>query len=218
MKIKFLPTNQVIEGDPNKTLLQLCTENKIEIKSICKGVPSCAECRVKVIEGEYNIVPPTKAEMSLIGTNYFIDQRRLSCQMHCYGDVTVDLTEQIERSEIQSKKIRGFRSPNQKGSVVETHAKQGIMVLDEPAPKPEPSRQPREEGSANARSGGGGGRNQNKNSSGNKGRQQAKGNAAQQAGNKPKPKNESANPKQVKPIGLPKPLSSPKLKPETPNS
>ncbi len=131
MKIKFVPTNQEIEGDPNKSLLQLCTENGIEIKSICKGVPSCAECRIRIVDGEYNVVPPTKAEMSLIGTNYFVDQRRLSCQVRCFGDITVDLKEQIERSEFQNKKVRGFRAPGQKGSHVETHAKQGTLVLEE---------------------------------------------------------------------------------------
>ncbi|MEZ0392978.1 MAG: 2Fe-2S iron-sulfur cluster-binding protein [Pseudobdellovibrionaceae bacterium] len=141
MKIKFVPTGREIEADPNKTLLQLCVENNIEIKSICKGVPSCAECRVRIVEGEHNIVPPSKAEMSLIGTNYFIDQRRLSCQVHCYGDITVDLTEQIERSEIQSKKVRGFRAPGQKGSHVETQAKQGTLVLEESAVK-EPHHHP----------------------------------------------------------------------------
>jgi ferredoxin len=143
MKIKFVPTGKEIEGDPNKTLLQLCTENGIEIKSICKGVPSCAECRIRIVEGEYNVVPPTKAEMSLVGTNYFVDQRRLSCQVRCFGDVTVDLKEQIERSEIQNKKVRGFRAPGQKGSQVETHAKQGTLVLEEGAvPHRNPEQRP----------------------------------------------------------------------------
>ena len=63
-----------------------------------------AECRVKIVEGEHNVLPPSKAELNLIGTNYFVDQRRLSCQVRCYGNITVDLTEQIERSEIQNKK------------------------------------------------------------------------------------------------------------------
>jgi ferredoxin len=131
MRIKFLPSGQEVPVDPNKTLLQICTENQIEIKSICKGVPSCAECRIRIVEGDYNVVPPSKVEMSLIGTNYFIDQRRLSCQVRCFGDVTVDLTEQIERSEIQNKKVRGFRAPGQKGSHVESQAKQGTLVLEE---------------------------------------------------------------------------------------
>jgi 2Fe-2S ferredoxin len=139
MKIKFLPTGQEIEGDPNKSLLKICTENKIEIKSICKGVPSCAECRVKIVSGEYNVLPPSKAEISLIGSNYFIDQRRLACQLHCFGDVVVDIGEQIERGETQNKKVRGFRLQNQKGTPTESHAKQGILVLEENAVSPPPA-------------------------------------------------------------------------------
>jgi ferredoxin len=151
MKIKFLPTQVEIEGDPNKTLLQLCTENKIEIKSICKGVPSCAECRVKLVSGEHNVTPPSKAELSLIGSNYFIDQRRLACQLHCFGDVVVDLTEQLERGDNQNKKVRGFRVQGQKGShQPESHAKQGTLVLEEnlnptPAPPPQQHREGRDQ-------------------------------------------------------------------------
>ena len=127
MKIKFLPQNIEVEGNPNKTLLQIATENKLEIRSICKGVPSCAECRVKIKEGEANLLPPSKAELNLIGTSYFIDGRRLSCQVRCFGDVTVDLTEQVERSENQTKKIRGFRSSKQ----VESKAVNDTMLLSE---------------------------------------------------------------------------------------
>jgi 2Fe-2S ferredoxin len=156
MKIKFVPTGQEIEATPNKSLLQMCVENKIEIKSICKGVPSCAECRIKIVEGEHNILPPSKAEISLIGSSYFIDQRRLSCQVRCFGDITVDITEQLERAETNSKKIRGFRAQHQKGSHIETQAKQGTMVLDE-APLPPPVQQPRQQQQGQGQGGGGGG-------------------------------------------------------------
>ncbi|MNK07489.1 2Fe-2S ferredoxin-5 [compost metagenome] len=128
MKIKFLPQNIEVEGTPNKSLLQIATENQLEIRSICKGVPSCAECRVKIAEGENNILPPNKAELNLIGTNYFIDGRRLSCQVRCFGDVTVDLTEQVEKSESQTKKIRGYRAP---GKQMESHAVNDTMLLNE---------------------------------------------------------------------------------------
>lgn len=127
MKIKFLPQNIEVEGTPEKSLLQIATENHLEIRSICKGVPSCAECRVHIAEGDSNILPPNKAELGLIGTNYFIDGRRLSCQVHCFGDVTVDLTEQVERQENQTKKIRGFRSNKQ----VESRAVNDMMLLNE---------------------------------------------------------------------------------------
>lgn len=139
MKIKFIPTGQEIDVNPNKTLLQLCNEAGIEIKSICKGVPSCAECRVNIAAGEHNILPPSKAELSLIGTNYFIDSRRLSCQVRCFGDVTVDLTDQLARAESQTKKTRGYRAT--KGMQTETSAKQGTLVLEEADKKPEPQAQ-----------------------------------------------------------------------------
>lgn len=127
MKIKFLPQNIEVEGSSDKSLLQIATENHLEIRSICKGVPSCAECRVKIKEGDNNILPPNKAELSLIGTSYFIDGRRLSCQVHCFGDVTVDLTEQVERQENQTKKIRGFRS----SKPMESKAVNDMMLLNE---------------------------------------------------------------------------------------
>lgn len=127
MKVKFLPQNIEVEIAPGKSILQVAIENQLEIKSICKGVPSCAECRVKVVAGDYNVLPPNKAELDLIGTNYFIDGRRLSCQVKCFGDVTIDMTEQVERAEVQSKKIRGFRHSKN----AESTAVQDTMLLNE---------------------------------------------------------------------------------------
>ncbi|MEN0058597.1 MAG: 2Fe-2S iron-sulfur cluster-binding protein [Bdellovibrio sp.] len=127
MKIKFLPQNIEVEGTPEKSLLQIATENHLEIRSICKGVPSCAECRVRIVDGEANTLPPSKAEINLIGTSHHIDGRRLSCQVRCFGDVTVDLAEQVERAESQNKKIRGFRSQKQ----VESKAVNDTMLLNE---------------------------------------------------------------------------------------
>lgn len=128
MKIKFLPTNIEVDADPNKSLLQTCVDNKIEIRSICKGVPSCAECRIKIVGGESNVIPPNRAELSLIGTNYYLDGRRLSCQVRCFGNITVDLTEQIERTDNPNKKVRGFRSAASNSA---TTAVQGTLVLDD---------------------------------------------------------------------------------------
>ena len=125
MKVKFLPQEIEVDVNPSKSLMQLAVENGIEIKSLCKGVPSCAECRVKIIKGESNILPPNKADLDLIGTSYYIDGRRLSCQVRCFGDVTVDTTEQIERVENQNKKIRGFKSTQTK----ESRAIQDTLVL-----------------------------------------------------------------------------------------
>lgn len=127
MKVKILPQNIELETTPEQTLLEVALKNNIEIKSLCKGVPSCAECRIKIVEGDSNVIPPSKAELSLIGTNYYIDSRRLSCQVRCFGPVTIDMTEQLERQETQTKKLRGFRIEKQ----VESKAVLDTMLLSE---------------------------------------------------------------------------------------
>jgi ferredoxin, 2Fe-2S len=127
MKIKFVPQNIEVDLNPNKSVMRLATENGITIHSICKGVPSCAECRVKIVEGESNINKPSKVELGLIGTSYYIDGRRLSCQVKCFGPVTIDTTEQIQRKENPTKKIRGFKSQKQ----YESKAILDTMLLNE---------------------------------------------------------------------------------------
>lgn len=106
MKVKFLPDNIELEIQPNQSVLDLAHKNGVYIKSVCNGVPNCAECRVRVVEGEHNVLPPLSKELALIGTAHFIDQRRLSCQLRCFGDITVDLTEQKEKQKMEGTKKR----------------------------------------------------------------------------------------------------------------
>ncbi|MBX3040323.1 MAG: 2Fe-2S iron-sulfur cluster binding domain-containing protein [Bdellovibrionaceae bacterium] len=158
MKVKFLPEGKEIEITPEKTLLQAAIENGVDIKSICKGKLICAECRVKVVEGESNLLPPSKAELNLIGTAWQLDSRRFACQMRCFGDVTVDLTEQIQRAESAKKNIRGYKSSRpitESVAVVDTMLlNEKIEASDESSPRPEKERKSPQ-----------GGRNQDKSSS-----------------------------------------------------
>ena len=103
MKIKFLPQNKTIEVKPGQSVLHAAQDNGIYIKSVCGGRASCAECRVRVEEGMDNCLPPAAPELALIGSGYFIDRRRLSCQMKCVGDIVIDLSEQVEKE----KRLKG---------------------------------------------------------------------------------------------------------------
>lgn len=129
MKIKFIPQNIEIDVDPSKTLLQLATANGIKIKSICGGIASCSECRIKIVEGENSVPEPNKSELNVIGSSYFIDGRRLACQVRCYGSVTVDMTEQLNKVDTQ-KKVKGFKQKDQK----ELSAVQDTMILSQKKP------------------------------------------------------------------------------------
>lgn len=139
MKIKFLPQGIEVDGTPEKTLLQIASENQIEIKSLCKGVPSCAECRVRIVEGEGVVTHPTKAELNLIGSSYYIDNRRLACQVRCFGPVTVDMSEQLNQEHLKHKKIRGFKSSKHAES---TAVQDTLLLTEKPQVEepPQPSR------------------------------------------------------------------------------
>lgn len=121
MKIKFIPQNVEADVDPSKTLMQIATDSGLKIKSLCGGVATCGECRVRIVEGENSVPEPSHLELNMIGTSYYIDGRRLSCQVRCFGSVTVDLTEQVNKVDTQ-KKIRGFkqRDPKELSAVHDT--------------------------------------------------------------------------------------------------
>lgn len=130
MKVKFLPMNIELEIKPGQSVMNLAHENGVHISSVCNGMPSCAECRVRVVENDHNVMPPSTKELSLIGTGYFLDQRRLSCQLFCFGDITVDVTEQIERAQ-EAKVNKKFLKRAQKENAEDSHALGGILIEEE---------------------------------------------------------------------------------------
>lgn len=126
MKVKFLPQEIEIDVSPDESVLQAAQRNNIFIKSVCNGVPNCAECRVRVVEGEHNVLKPSQKELQLIGTAHFVDQRRLSCQLRCFGDITIDLTEQVEKEANEDIKRRKKLGVTKDSDI--SHAKSGNLI------------------------------------------------------------------------------------------
>jgi ferredoxin, 2Fe-2S len=129
MKVKFVPQDVEFEIKPGQTVMDLAHEKGIPIHSTCNGMPSCAECRVRVTDGDWNVNPPSRKELSLIGTGYYIDQRRLSCQMLCFGDVTVDTSEQIAKGT-EGPVTKKFLTKVHKESAEKSHSLGGVMLTD----------------------------------------------------------------------------------------
>lgn len=127
MKVKFLPMNVEHDILPGQSVMSLAHDQGIHVSSVCNGMPSCAECRVRVVENDHNVMPPSVKELALIGTGYFLDQRRLSCQLTCFGDITVDLTEQIEKAN-ESKVNKKFLKKAQKESPEKSHSVGGVLI------------------------------------------------------------------------------------------
>lgn len=132
MKVKFLPQDVEFEIPPGQSLMAFAQEKGIPIRSTCNGMPSCAECRVRIVDGESNVSPPSRKELSLIGTGYYIDQRRLSCQVLCFGDIVVDTSEQIEKSS-EGPVTKKFLSRVHKTSAQESHSLGGVLIEQDEA-------------------------------------------------------------------------------------
>jgi 2Fe-2S ferredoxin len=122
MKVKFFPLGKEFEAGSDESVLDIAKEHGIQIKSVCGGLPSCAECRVQIKDGEFNVFPPSEEEVALIGTAHFVDRSRLSCQLKCFGDITIDLTEQIEKAS------RGTSTKKPRGKHVDTTQKESFAV------------------------------------------------------------------------------------------
>ena len=126
MKIKFLPQNISVEVQSGKSVMELAKENKLPVSSSCNGMCSCAECRVYVKEGEAHVLPPSAKEVELIGEGYFIDRRRLSCQLFCFGDVTIDMSEQVERNQQEGVRKQFLKQFSKEGEEISSVG--GILV------------------------------------------------------------------------------------------
>ncbi len=134
MKVKFLPQNVEFEIKPHQSVMELAHSKGIYIKSICNGEPSCTECRVRILEGENCVLPPLSHEKDLIGTGYFLDQRRLSCQLKCYGDVVIDLSEQVEKEKNEALRKRKKAGVREEGA---SHAITGNLISSKEVKKKE---------------------------------------------------------------------------------
>ena len=142
MKVKFVPQNVEFEIKPGQSVLHVAQDKNIYVKSVCKGVPSCAECRVRVVEGEHNVLPPGSEELSLIGTGHFIDRRRLSCQLKCFGDITVDMHEQIAKQQGLIGGNKKKKTAPQDDRVEDVHVRTEASGDDRTDPEVELSEEP----------------------------------------------------------------------------
>ena len=130
MKIKFLPQNLNVEVEQGKSVMEVARENNLSVSSSCNGMCVCAECRIYIVDGEENVLPPSTKEVELIGGGHFVDRRRLSCQLFCFGDLTVDLSEQLEREQEQKEGgiKKQFLKKINKSSVEDSSSLGGVLL------------------------------------------------------------------------------------------
>ena len=130
MKIKFVPQDIEVEVESSKSVLEISRELGFNIQSSCNGMCSCGDCRVFVKQGSTNLLSPSNKELKLIGEGHYLDQRRLACQLYCFGNVVIDLSEQQDRFN-QGKISQQFLKKAQKQSVEDANSKDDILIKDD---------------------------------------------------------------------------------------
>lgn len=76
--IDFEPVGKRVRVAKGTTILEAARQAGIEIISVCGGMGTCGQCRVRVMSGEYT--PPTSDEVLELTPGELSSQYRLACQ------------------------------------------------------------------------------------------------------------------------------------------
>lgn len=90
--LTVLPEGKKITIDEDTPVMEALRDEGIYIKSSCGGVASCSDCVVKVVFGADHCNPAPFEETRMLGNVFHITKERLSCQLKCEGDLTIDIS------------------------------------------------------------------------------------------------------------------------------
>lgn len=104
--ITILPQSITISVSETTPVMEALRDEEIYIKSSCGGVASCSDCVVKVVEGADHCNAPPFEETRMLGNVFHITRERLSCQLKCHGDITIDISKHdkaIDEDKLKQK-------------------------------------------------------------------------------------------------------------------
>ena len=99
-KITVLPDNVTIEADSSKRLVLALEDNGIDVLHRCGGYAGCTTCRVAISEGEPDKM--TQAELKKLQDQNNLGKFRLSCQILCDHDMTVEPLLRLSEEKLDS--------------------------------------------------------------------------------------------------------------------
>jgi 2Fe-2S ferredoxin len=91
-RVTLVVTNappRVIDVLPMATLLRAAVRARLPIGLSCRGVGSCAACRIFILEGEESVTPMDEVETRLAARAPLAEHERFACCARITGDVTV---------------------------------------------------------------------------------------------------------------------------------
>ncbi len=90
--ITFYPLKRTKDIAAGATILAAATQSGVPIGHSCSGDGICGWCRVTVLTGGENLVPPTDIEIRLMAEKGFQENERAACLACIRGNLTVTTT------------------------------------------------------------------------------------------------------------------------------
>ncbi len=125
-RIDFEPLGRRGEARPGQTLLQAAQSAGVGLASVCAGVGTCEECRVRLASGD--LTPPTLIEEAVFSKADLSAGFRLACQAEPLSDVKLDVPPesltasqrlQLDGEETHLEPRPAIRSPGAHGLAVD---------------------------------------------------------------------------------------------------
>lgn len=91
-KVLFIPQGRSREIKPGSTILAAANQCGIPIGQSCSGEGICGWCRVRIVTGAEQMMPPGEIERKLIAEKAFAPDERAACLAKIKGDITVTTT------------------------------------------------------------------------------------------------------------------------------
>jgi 2Fe-2S ferredoxin len=88
-RVTFAPSGKSFCVRRGGTILRAALRARVHLGRACRGVGTCAACRVRVLAGQENLAPPTPDEARMARRKPLAPDERYACQAHVTGDVTV---------------------------------------------------------------------------------------------------------------------------------
>lgn len=111
--VRFIRTTEgrdeewVTEVAEGENLLEASRRVDAPVQTLCNGIASCIQCRVRIVEGDEHLSPPESLEKDRIGNIFHLTRERMGCQAKVYGDVVVEvLPVRLPRRSRRSKRRR----------------------------------------------------------------------------------------------------------------
>ena len=88
-KVTFHPLNKSREIRVGATILAAANQCGVPVGQSCSGEGICGWCRVTIVSGAENLVPPSENEQRLIEEKKFDPDERAACLAKITGNLTV---------------------------------------------------------------------------------------------------------------------------------